>query len=245
VKMRHHHVKHTGFWITQCAVCLFTSIAMAFSVCFAHYTHSHSFSNRLFLMLLSLLIAVGWGISRSKTLKCISSFLAHVALLPYFRPSSCPRSTTRSSRRAHNTTLNTKPGKYPPPTVMPSLHVRACQSSKSARSTHVALFAGMMYFSSASAASSGIYGTGLRSCLVDAVVVAGTFQPYPTLFFVFSSDVFIIPTCTGGSGKKYSAYALARKLAIATRLGRRVSRRARSRVCRNAGMSGSAVSRSV
>jgi hypothetical protein len=127
--------------------------------------------------------------------------------------------------------------------VMPPLHVRMCHSSKSASRTHIALFAETMYFASTSATSSDIYGTGRLSRLFVVVCV---FQAYPPLFVrVFSSEVFIIPTFTGGSGKKYSAYALARRLAIALKLGRKVAERARSGMCRSAGIRGKVQSASV
>jgi hypothetical protein len=156
----------------------------------------------------------------------LASLIPHVALEPYFSFSSSPKSTTRNSLRAHSTTLSTKPGKYPPPTIIPSLHVRPCHSSSNANSTHIAPFAGTMYFPTNSAISSERYGTGLHSCFASAD--AGTFHPYPPFFCVLSSDVLIMPILTGGSGKKYSVYALARKLVIAKRLGKKAERLVRS-----------------
>ena len=96
----------------------------------------------------------------------------------------------------------------------------------------MAALLGTMYFANKSATSSERYGTGLRSCF-GVSGAAGTFHPYPPLFpfpfdWVFRSDVCIIPTLTGGSGRKYNAYALARKLAISTRLGTMVEKLMRS-----------------
>jgi hypothetical protein len=68
------------------------------------------------------------------------------------------------------------------------------------------------------------------------------FLPNPSPFF---ASVFTIPTFTGGSGKKHSAYALATRLAIATKLGKNVSEWRSSGMCRSAGTSGSAERRSV
>jgi hypothetical protein len=45
-------------------------------------------------------------------------------------------------------------------------------------------------------------------------------------------------TLTGGSGRKYNVYALAHKLAIATKLGRKVVRPTRRGMYRRVGASG-------
>lgn len=55
----------------------------------------------------------------------------------------------------------------------------------------------------------------------------------------------MIDTLTGGSGKKYSAYALAIKLVIANRVGRKVDRLARRGMWKSAGTRGRAVRRRV
>jgi hypothetical protein len=74
-------------------------------------------------------------------------------------------------------------------------------------------------------------------------------RPYPPFFFppppLFKSSVLMIETLTGGKGKKYSAYALARKLVIARIVGRKVERLASSGMWNKAGTSGRVVRRRV
>ena len=77
------------------------------------------------------------------------------------------------------------------------------------------------------------------------------YPPYPpTLLFpppppLFKSSVLITETLTGGNGKKYSAYALTRKLVIASNAGRKVETLARSGMWNSAGTRGRVVRRRV
>lgn len=175
---------------------------------------------------------------------------SHIPFDPYFNFSNSPKSTTLNSLLAHITTLNTKPGKNPPPTPIPSLQLRPCHSSRIASKTHITPFAGTTYFANKSATSSDTHGTGLRSCVIASLllVFVFVFNPYPPppLFFpAFNSSVLMIPTLTGGSGKKYSAYALARKLAIASKVGMKLDMLARSGMWKSAGARGRMVRRRV
>jgi hypothetical protein len=172
----------------------------------------------------------------------------HVSFIPLFSFSSSLISMTLNSLLANITTLNTTPGKYPPPIPTASLQLRPLHSSKSTSMTHSPALAGTVYFASASATSSETYGTAGRVCVLD-VGAAGVLNPYPPdPFFPApsrNSVVVIIPTFTGGSGRKYSAYALAAQLAIAARLGMNVDMLARRRRCGPAAMRGRSERRRV
>jgi len=188
-------------------------------------------------------IKVGVSHAKSQTVTFSPPSISYVSFAPIFNFSNSLISMTRNSRLAHSTTLSTNPGKYPPPTMTPSLQLRARKSSSSASRTHTPAFAGTMYFASTSAVSSETYGTSLLlSCFV-ASGAPGVFHPYPPAFFFFPtsfcrSDVCIIPTLTGGSGRKYRAYALARKLVIVRRVGRKVDVRVRRGRWKRAGAKG-------
>jgi hypothetical protein len=190
------------------------------------------------------MIRMNSRVSHAKSNHPSLSTPSHIAFDRYFNFSNSPRSTTRNSLLAHNTTLSTKPGRYPPPTIAPSLHVRPCHNSSIASKKHTTSLTCTTYLPTKSATSSETYGTGLRSAS-GASTCAGTFHPYPPFLSVLSSDVLIILTLTGGSGRKYSVYALARKLAIAAKLGMNAETLASSGMCRSAGARGSAERRRV
>jgi hypothetical protein len=162
--------------------------------------------------------------------------------------SNSPRSTTRNSIRAHRTTPNINPGKNPPPIVKLSLHSWPEKNSSTTSIMHTPVFAGTMYFANTSVTSSLSPGTGRLSAFI--ALSPPVFNPYPRIFFfcptpLLSSFAFITPTFCGGNGKKYSVYALARKLVIASRFGRNVLMLSRSGMCRSAGTRGKSDRRRV
>ena len=79
----------------------------------------------------------------------------------YLNLSNSPKSTTRNSRLAHIITPSMKPGTYPPPIIIPSLHALRCASSSIARIMHTAPLAGMRYRRTRSLVSGERYGSGV------------------------------------------------------------------------------------
>lgn len=148
--------------------------------------------------------------------------LVQPPVLLYLNFSSSPKSTTRSSLLAHRININTNPGIYPPPTVIPSLQERPCVSSTRVRTAHRAPLTGMLHFLSSSVASSERYGTRLDCGDENAVEVSdrepyasrAIALPFPPLLPVFAS-LLLDDDDTGGSGRKYNIYAEERRLAIA------------------------------
>jgi hypothetical protein len=187
-------------------------------------------------------LSKSWGISSQNQID-LPHIPSHIPFDPYFNFSNSPISTTLNSLLAHNTTLSTNPGRYPPPTITPSLHVRPCHNSSSASIPQIAPFTLTIHCATRSVTSSLNPGTLVRSRLVSGCACVGTFHPFPVPFF--KSSLFNTLILTGGRGRKYSVYALARKLDIANRVGRSVERRPRSGRWKSAGARGRMVRSAV